>query len=280
MPAPEALPAAADEDLASANGRSRDWVPRSGRQDRSRVSGGYRRVADTRSSKTDPDATPMRFGGEKLGLGYHVHYVVDGGRSRVIFNALVTPSEVMEQPMLDLLWRTTFRWRIRPRQVTGDSAYGTRANVAAPERAGIRAYANLKERENPDKRFFSPSAFAHDEERELFRCPGGQELLPWKTGDARQGRRYKAKSTVCAACSLRPDCTPDERGRTLFRHFDEGYVDRVRAYRETEPYHRALRKRKVWVEPLFAEAKDRHGMRRFGLRRLEKVNQEALMAAA
>src|SRR3954447_3322973 len=42
----------------------------------------------------------------------------------------------------------------------------------------------------------------------------------------------------------------------------------------------SLRKRKVWVEPLFAEAKDWHGMRRFRLRRLKKVNMEALLIAS
>lgn len=46
------------------------------------------------------------------------------------------------------------------------------------------------------------------------------------------------------------------------------------------PYERALRKRQVWVEPLFAEAKDWHGLRRFRLSRLEKVNIEALPIAA
>jgi transposase len=277
----EALPSADDKGLAVANAAGKDWVSRGGEQDRSVRSGSYRRIADTRASKTDPDATPMRYGGEKLRLGYHVHYVVDGGKSRVILNALVTPSEVMEQqPMLDLLWRTSFRFRFRPRRVTADSAYGTRANISAIERAGVRAYVNLKERENPDKRFFPPSAFAYDTERDLFRCPGGQELLTWNSGDAKDGRRYKAKAKTCAACSLKPECTPNKRGRTVFRHFDEHYVDRVRAYRETEPYQRALRKRKAWVEPLCAEAKDWHGMRRFRLRRLEKVNQEALMIAA
>jgi hypothetical protein len=39
-------------------------------------------------------------------------------------------------------------------------------------------------------------------------------------------------------------------------------------YYQTEAYQKALRKRKVWVEPFFAEAKDWHGMRRFRLRRL------------
>src|SRR5438045_7278655 len=41
-----------------------------------------------------------------------------------------------------------------------------------------------------------------------------------------------------------------------------------------------MRKRSVWVEPLFAEGKDWHGMRRFRLRRLWRVNCEALVTAA
>jgi hypothetical protein len=54
----------------------------------------------------------------------------------------------------------------------------------------------------------------------------------------------------------------------------------VRGYYETEPYAKAMRKRKVWVEPLFAEAKDWHGLRRSRLRGLAKVNGEALLIAA
>jgi hypothetical protein len=39
-------------------------------------------------------------------------------------------------------------------------------------------------------------------------------------------------------------------------------------------------KRRLWVEPLFAEAKDWHGMRKLRLRGLEKVNIEALLIAS
>ena len=61
---------------------------------------------------------------------------------------------------------------------------------------------------------------------------------------------------------------------------EETYLDRVRSYHVTESYAKAMRKRQVWVEPLFAEAKDWHGLRRFRLRGLEKVNGEALLIAA
>src|SRR5215208_4053440 len=66
----------------------------------------------------------------------------------------------------------------------------------------------------------------------------------------------------------------------LSRSLQEAYLERVRGYRHTEPYRKALRKRAVWVEPLFGEAKEWHGSRRFRLRRLEKVNTEALMIAS
>ena len=55
---------------------------------------------------------------------------------------------------------------------------------------------------------------------------------------------------------------------------------RVRSYNATEVYKKAYRKRSVWVEPLFAEGKQWHGMRRFRLRELWRVNCEGLRIAA
>ena len=41
-----------------------------------------------------------------------------------------------------------------------------------------------------------------------------------------------------------------------------------------------MRKRGVWVEPLFGGAKQWHGLRQFRLRGLPKVNTESLLVAA
>ena len=41
-----------------------------------------------------------------------------------------------------------------------------------------------------------------------------------------------------------------------------------------------MRKRQVWVEPLFAEAKEWHGLRRFRLRGLIMANIQGLLIAA
>ena len=41
-----------------------------------------------------------------------------------------------------------------------------------------------------------------------------------------------------------------------------------------------MRKRQVWVEPLFGEAKEWHHVRKFRLRGLDKVNMEGQLIAA
>ena len=55
--------------------------------------------------------------------------------------------------------------------------------------------------------------------------------------------------------------TTSHRGRRVGRSFAEDDLDRVRGYHATEPYTKAMPKRKVWVEAFFAEAKDWHGLR-------------------
>jgi hypothetical protein len=79
---------------------------------------------------------------------------------------------------------------------------------------------------------------------------------------------------------MKTACTPSDHGRQIARPFDADYLDRVHGYHETEEYKKAMRKRKVWIEPLFGEAKQWHGMRQFRLRGLQKVNVEGLMIAA
>jgi transposase len=204
------------------------------------ASGTYQRTSDWRVSTTDPDATPMRVeGGTRL--GYHDHYVVDGGEARIILAVLVTPADVMENvPMRDLLWRVRFRRKLWPRQVTGDTTYGTVENIVATEEQGIRAYVPLPDfdRRTP---YFGKGDFTYDAETDAYRCPGGAKLQPLKHDGDPPARIYQAPAVA---------------------------------------YARAMRKRKVWVEPLFAEAKDWHGLRRFRLRGLDNVNVEGLLKAA
>jgi len=267
------------EALSQSNAARHDWIEQLGAQNRSVTGRCYQRIADLRVSTTDPDATIML---HKDGshLGYQTHYIVDGGKSRIILNVLVTPAEVMEnQPMLDLLWRTRFRWKLWPRHVTGDTKYGTEENIVALEDQHIRAYVPLPDIDHRTE-FFSSDRFRYEAERDVYICPAGKELHFFQAHSTDRQRRYRARAKDCNHCPLKAQCTTSNQGRSLCRSVHEEYLDRVRAYHVTEAYKKAYRKRSVWVEPLFAEAKDWHGMRRFRLRLFWRVNCEALRIAA
>jgi transposase len=242
-------------------------------------SGSYQRISDYRVSRSDPDATPMSKG-EAATLGYHDHYVVDGGKARIILAAFVTPSDVMDNtPMLDLLHRARFRWHLHPKRAIADSKYGTTDNIRALEEEGIRAYvplANFEER-TP---FFGASHFTYNPAQDVYRCPSGELLRRKRAKYTEEVVVYRAAAATCNACPLKARCTASNQGRQLRRSFFAAYLERVRAYHDTPAYQKAMRKRAVWVEPLFGEAKDWHGLRRFRLRGLWKVNCEGLLVAA
>jgi len=277
---PTSLENALREDLTKTNEHRHDWIEQVGKPDREVIRGTYRRMADFVVSTTDPDATVMPTKGEGRHLGYHTHYVVDGGKARIIMAVLVTPSEVMEnQPMLDLVFRARFRWKLWPRQATGDTTYGTIDNIVALEHERIHAYVPLPDFDQRTP-FYGQREFQYDPEQDSYTCPNGALFRLEKHRYTERTKEYRADAAICNACPLKEHCTDSERGRSLRRSFDEESLERVRAYHTTEPYQKAMHKRSVWVEPLFAEGKDWHGMRRFRLRRLWRVNCEALMRAA
>jgi transposase len=240
---------------------------------------GYRRTSDFRVSPTDPDASPMWDWGA-IRLGYHDHYVVDGGKRRIILAALVTPADVMEnQAMRDLLWRVCFRRKIWPHQVTGDAKYGTTENIVAIEDAGIRAYVPLTDFAHRTD-FYGQDDFVFDPERDEYRCPQGHPLRRYSTKRTEGVVAYRGEAAVCNACPVKTKCTTSDHGRKVQRSFYIDYLEKVRGYHETEAYKKAIRKRQVWVEPMFAEAKEWHGLRRLRLRGLLNANIQGLLIAA
>lgn len=278
-PLPVTVTDAARRALADRAAARHDWIEHAGRPERENISGAYRRTADFRVSTTDPDATPMPSGG-RTHLGYHDHYVVDGGKARIILTALVTPAEVQDnQPAVDLLWRTRFRWKLHPRQVTADTKYGTVENIVALDAERIHFYVPLSA-VGQRAGVFSEQEFRYDPTHDVYHCPGDKDLRFLSQSDATHRRIYQAVAADCKRCALREQCTSSPRGRRISRSLDEAALDRVRGRHATEAYAKAMRKRRVWVEPLFAEAKDWHGLRRFRLRGAEKVNIQAQLIAA
>ena len=158
----------------------------------------------------------------------------------MILDVLVTPAEVTENlPMLELLFRSTFRWRLHPRSVTGDAAYGTRENIAAIEKAGIRAYTGA----GTTTKNASPlpqDDFVYDAERTSTSAPR-RDLAPSRPRPQRRGTSGTLPSPppATSAPSRAEVHQEQKKGRWIRRSLEEEYLERVRAYRDTEPYRKA-----------------------------------------
>jgi hypothetical protein len=167
-------------------------------------------------STTDPDAALMRPCGERACLGYHDHCVVDGGKARIILHALVTPADIMENtPMLDQLRRVIFRWRVKPTRIIADTTYATIDNIRALEgEEGIRAYVPLPDWEH-QRAYLGPSHFTYDGEHDVYICPEGTPLHPYRRELKAEKVEYRAAATLCNACPRKAECTPSDQGRAV-----------------------------------------------------------------
>jgi len=241
----------------------------------------YKRITDDQVSPIDPDAAPMHpSGGGSAVLGYRDHYVVDGGKERIILSALVAPASITDNtPILDLVDWVCSRWKIKPKLAVGDARYGTISNIVGFEDRGIKAYLATPDLSQRTK-YYPAKLFQYDSEKNHYVCPQGQILPLTSRRKTEQVLLYKPKAKVCNTCSVKSECTGSKSGRHIFRSFFQECLDKAKAYQQTEEYQMAMRKRSVWVEPLFGEAKDFHRLRRFRLRRLLKVNIEGIMIAA
>ena len=182
-------------------------------------------------------------------------------------------------PILDLVDWVRSRWTIQPKLAVGDAKYGTVPNIVGLEERGIKAYLPTSDFSQRTK-YYPANLFQYDSEKYHYVCPQGQILPLTSRRTSEQVLIYKPKAEVCNACPVKGKCTGSKSGRHIFRSFFQEYLDKVETYRQTETYLKAMRKRSMWVEPLFGEAKEFHRLRRFRLRRLFRVNIEGVMVAA
>ena len=99
-------------------------------------------------SPVDPDAATSTRKRGGTTLGYRDHRLVDD-RCGIIVATVATSADIDDGAMLpELLARQEQYTHQRPREVVGDSMYGTRANYELLEEAGIKAY--LKKRRGKD----------------------------------------------------------------------------------------------------------------------------------
>ncbi len=173
----------------------------------------------------------------------------------------------------------SLRFSLRGHSGSGGSCEFTMPNIVGLEERGIKAYLPTSDFSQRN-RYYPAKLFRYDRRKDRYICPQGQSLPFRNRRMTEQVIVYRANPKICNVCPVKSECTGSRSGRFIFRSFFQKQLDKAEAYRQTEAYQKAMRKRSMWVEPLFGEAKEFHRPRRFRLRRLLKVNIEGVMVAA
>jgi hypothetical protein len=233
-------------------------------------------------SRTDPEASVIDHPTFGLHLAYKAHVAVDDHPARVITAAVVTPGATADEYLLEeLLWRHRRLVGRLPRHVVADRRYGTLHHyrylaelgiqAAIPQRAGKKRNAGG---------VWSIRDFRYNAECDTYACPAGETLARQSVRASERMVAYKAPPGVCRTCRFRGQCSPTGKERGLRRSFDRGYLDEAQRWLATEEGKRRFGQRKVYVETVFALAKDRHGLRRAQWRGRRKVQIQVWLTAA
>ena len=110
---------------------------------------------------------------------------------------------------------------------------------------------------------FGKERFRYDEERDVYICPAGSELLSYKK-ERRNGQicvSYRCLS--CGGCKLREGCTEGKSGRTIKRYEVDELKEAMALVFENERARKAYSRRKGMVEPVFSELRGVQGLNRF-----------------
>jgi len=174
-----------------------------------------------------------------------------------------------------------------PDRMSLDNGYMTGSNLETLNESSVDAYiaTNKGEKSHPDSldesdRKLVKADFDYDENKDHFTCPGGQQLAIIREG--RDGTKtYQGHSETCNSCSYQPRCCQSKKGEARLIKTDnkEPLRQQMNARMEQAESKEIYKKRKVIVEPVFGQIKNR-GFRGFSLRGKEKVAGEFSLVCA
>lgn len=130
------------------------------------------------------------------------------------------------------------------------------------------------------KGFFKKYEYVYDEYYDCYICPNN-EVLYYTTTNRNGYKEYKSDSNKCKNCPMIEQCTESKNNqKVITRHVWQEYVEEAHHLRYDPIIKGAYKRRKETIERVFADGKERHGMRYTRLKGLAKVKDEVTLIFA
>ena len=232
---------------------------------------------EIKESTTDPESGYYVKDERTKQFAYSFHAAAD--RYGFILGTIVTPGNVHDSHMLQPLVEKVMEKVKKPLAVAADAAYKTPAITKFLFENDIKPalpYTRPKTKEG----LMRKHEYVYDEYYDCYLCPQGQ-ILSYATTTKEGKRQYKSNPTQCAKCPLLAQCTSSKDHRKIIeRHIWAEYVEEADHLRHQNEIKQIYARRKETIERVFADAKEKHGMRWTTLRGIKKLSMQAMLTFA
>lgn len=220
-------------------------------------------------STTDPDSGLFHKGEHKRCFAYEAHTACD--RNGFVLEAVITSGNVHDSVAFDDVYDKVTEAFPQVETVIADSAYKT-PHICKKVFDDGRVLSSAYKRPQTKKDGHAWWEYVYDEYYDCIICPE-YKTLRYSTTNREGYREYKSRSYICEKCPTRHLCTESKNcEKTVTRHIWQDYVELAEDARYTPKYQELYARRKETIERVFADAKEKHGMRYTHYRGLTQVS--------
>jgi len=228
-------------------------------------------------STTDPESGYYVKDERTKQFAYSYHTASD--KNGFVLGAVVTPGNVHDSTMFEPLLEKVIETSGKPVTVAADAGYKTPAiaqYLITNEIQPALPYTRPRTKEG----YLKKKDYVYDEHYDCYICPEGQ-VLKYSTTTKEGYQQYFSNPDLCKDCPLLSQCTQSKNHQKLIqRHVWEEYLEEAEHLRHTEEIQSIYARRKETIERVFADAKEKHGMRWTTLRGLKKLSMQAMLTYA
>lgn len=225
-------------------------------------------------STTDPDARLMSNNNNNVDVSYNIQTTVDSKHKLIAdFKVTKKPNDLGELDNMALRAKKLFGGK--DFEALADKGYYKAEDLKKCVENGITPYVAKQVYSNGtgDRDFYS-DRFKYNKEENLYICPLNKELY-YSRERKQKGRviGYDYKNYgACGKCEFKDRCTKSKKGRIIFRHVDQDFLDTIDI--NTEHNFDKYRMRQTIVEHPFGTVKRGWGAYYFLTRRKISVSAE------
>ena len=223
---------------------------------------------EIKESTTDPESGVFHKVEHKKCFAYAAQTACD--KNGYIMDVTVNPGNVHDSVAFDGLYDRLIKRFEEIKACVMDAGYKTpwiSKRIIDDGRIPVLPYKRPMGKEG----FFRPYDYVYDEYYNCVICPENQ-VLRFSTVNRDGYREFKSNPEICRNCPSRTKCTENRKyEKTVTKHIWNDYLEIVEDIRHTPKYKKLYEKRKETIERVFADAKEKYGMRYTLFRGLAQV---------